>query len=799
MNTEINRNHKALELNKILEMLASRTCNDDARELALHIKPETSLELAQSLIKQTEDAHMLLAQFGGPSFGGLKNVNNPLSRAEAGGVLSMKELLDVASVLRTFRSLREWRENNGGDRIGIDTFFYALTTNKYLEERIFSAILSEDEISDNASAELSSIRRKIKSQENNAKNQLEKMIKSQYYKTYLQDAIITQRNGRYVVPVKNEYRGNIQGLIHDTSSSGQTVFVEPIGVVEANNEIKVLKGKEQDEIERILAEFSAEAGACHEDIKNSYECAIELNVIFAKAQLGYEMKASVPILNDRGVINLKKARHPLIDQKNVVPTDIRLGDDFDTLVVTGPNTGGKTVSIKTIGLLTLMAMCGLLIPAADESEVSVFNHILADIGDEQSIEQSLSTFSSHMVNIINILNIADSKSLVLIDELGAGTDPVEGAALAIALLEAFHKTGAKVAATTHYAELKAYALETPRVENGCCEFNVNTLRPTFRLLIGLPGRSNAFAISEKLGLGTSVINRAKEFVSIENSRFENVVDSLEKSRLEMEEERKIAEGLKAQAVAERDKARTIVEEAKALRDKEIDKARGEALKIVENAKREAGILLLEIDKLKKEARESKDAGELARRAKSTMSKRFAAIDSAVNPVIEDIDENEDYVLPRELVVGDSVHCKTINKDAVISGEKDKKSNYEITSGVLKMRVPESSLRLIEQPKDKRSKQTVSKPVNSKGGAAIDVSTRCDIRGLMVDEALIALDSFIDHALMTGINEFTVIHGKGTGALRAAVQRHLKEHSQIKTFRLGRYGEGDAGVTIAEIK
>ncbi|HOD03030.1 MAG TPA: endonuclease MutS2, partial [Clostridiales bacterium] len=371
MNSGADRHHSALELDKILSMLSLRACNDDARELALSIKPETTLELSQSLLNQTEEAYKLLAHFGGPSFGGLKNVNNSLARAYAGGVLSMKELLDIAGVLRAIRSLREWREHNGGDKVGIDAYFYALTPNKFLEEGILSAILSEDEMSDNASAELASIRRKIRVQENSVRSQLEKMIKSQYYKAYLQDAIITQRNGRYVVPVKSEHKGNVQGLIHDTSSSGQTVFVEPIGVVEANNEIKVLKGKEHDEIERILAELSVQAGACNEDLKNSYECAIELNIIFAKAQLGYQMKASIPVLNDKGIVNLKKARHPLIDPNLVVPTDIRLGEDFDTLIITGPNTGGKTVSIKTLGLLTLMSMCGLMIPASDGSTVSV--------------------------------------------------------------------------------------------------------------------------------------------------------------------------------------------------------------------------------------------------------------------------------------------------------------------------------------------------------------------------------------------------------------------------------------------
>lgn len=799
MNNLQNKHYKALELEKVLNMLASYTCNEDARQAALNITPENSLELAQSLLSQTRDAYKLLSAFSAPAFEGLKNVNGPLLRAHAGATLSMRELLDIASVLRAIRSLRQWRENNGSENLGIDVFFYSIVPNKYLEDRIFGAILSEDEMSDNASSQLSAIRRKIKNCENNARTHLEKMIKSQYYKTYLQDAIITQRNGRYVVPVKAEHRGNVDGLIHDTSSSGQTVFVEPIGVVEANNEIRVLKGQEQEEIERILSEFSVEAGSCSDDIKAGYECAIELNIIFAKAKLGYQMKASIPILNDKGIINLKKARHPLINTEKVVATDIRLGKDFDTLIITGPNTGGKTVSIKTIGLLTLMAMCGMLIPAADDSDVSIFSRVLADIGDEQSIEQSLSTFSSHMVNLIDIINISDNNCLILIDELGAGTDPVEGAALAIALLEELNACGAKVAATTHYAELKAYALETPRIENASCEFDVNTLRPTFRLMIGLPGRSNAFAISERLGLNQSIIERAKQLVSNENSRFENVVEELEKSRIALEKEYTTAETLKTQATSDRERAKSIFEDAKEVRNKEIDKAKGEALRIVENAKREAGMLLFEVDKLKKEAANTKDAAELARRAKSAISRHLDSIDKAINPIIDEIDDEEEYILPRELVIGDRVYCKTIGKNANVTSSKDRKGVIEITAGVLKMRVPESSLRLLEKPVDSSKQQTVYKPINSSGRAGAEVLTSCDLRGLMVDEALMALDQFIDHTILSGIHEFTIIHGKGTGALRAAVTRHLKGHSQIKSFRLGRYGEGESGVTIAEIK
>lgn len=586
----------------MLEKLAEFTSCEDARENALNLRPESSLAMAQALLNQTADAHMLLARFGGPSFGGLKNVNNALSRANAGSVLNTRELLDIAGVLRVIRTLSQWRESNAGVHSVLDPLFNALAPNKYLETAIFNAIVSEDEISDNASPALADIRRKIRVQESKVREQLEKFTRSQTNSKFLQENIITQRNGRYVVPVKNEYRSEIAGLVHDTSSSGATVFIEPMAVVEANNEIRVLQAKEREEIERILYELSVQAGDFAQSIKNSYECALELNLIFAKAQYAYKIKAMPPILNDSGIINLRAARHPLIDPKKVVPVDIMLGKNFDTLVITGPNTGGKTVSIKTLGLLSMMAMCGLMIPAGDRSEISVFDEILSDIGDEQSIEQSLSTFSAHMTNIINIMNAADSGSLVLIDELGAGTDPIEGAALAMAVLEALHDKGAKIAATTHYAELKAYALETPRVENGCCEFDVATLRPTYRLLIGVPGKSNALAISERLGLDGGVIARAQELVSSENKEFENVVDKLEQTRLKMEGEYEHARELAEKARKEKEAADKQKEEIAKLREQELEKARSQALRVVEQAKREAYTLLQELDKLKRSSK-----------------------------------------------------------------------------------------------------------------------------------------------------------------------------------------------------
>ena len=794
---EMNRHLRAIELDKVLLMVAERACNEDAREAILSLRPETNLQLVADLLKKTEDAYVLLAKYGGPSFGGLKNVSNALARAKAGAMLTMKELLDIGGTVRAVRALHEWRDGNGQDPMSIDIYFSSLMPNKFLEERIFTAILSEDEMSDNASAELASIRRKIKNQENTVREKLEKIIRSQSLKSVLQDAIITQRNGRYVVPVKSEHRAAVSGLVHDTSSTGATVFVEPAGVVEANNEIRVLKGKESQEIERILYELSSLAGSFFDEIKGSYECAVEINVIFSKAQLAYKMNATMPKLNAKGVINLNKARHPLIDPKKVVATDIRLGKEFDTLVITGPNTGGKTVAIKTLGLLSAMAMCGLMLPCGDESEVSVFDDLLADIGDEQSIEQSLSTFSSHMVNIVNILKTANERSLVLIDELGAGTDPVEGAALAMAILEKLRLQGAKIAATTHYAELKAYALETERVENGSCEFDVNSLRPTYRLLIGVPGRSNAFAISERLGIEKGIIEKAKVLVSSESVRFENVVDRLEESRIQMEKEKKEAERIKEAALLEREKSRVALSEAQERRDKEIENAKGEALRIVEQARREANSLLAEIEKLKKETKATKDASELLRKARATVNTHLNAIDDAVNPVMENIDTDEDYVLPRELQVGDDVYCKTIGKNAVVTALKDKKGNVEIAAGMLKMRVGENTLKLLEKKKEKPKSSTRKNSVESR--ASKDVNNRCDLRGLMVDEALLVLDRFIDDIVMSGLNECTIIHGKGTGALRSAVTSYLRSDPRVRFFRLGTFGEGENGVTIAEIK
>lgn len=790
-----NRHHRALELDKVLSMLANYASAADSKEMALNLEPETNITIAKGELKKTEDAYILLAKFGGPSFGSIKNVNNSLARANAGGVLTMRELLDIGENLRVIRSLHEWRSRQSDETsYSIDVYFGSLRPNQYLESKITSSITSEEEMSDNASPTLADIRRKMKQQASRIREKLDGIIHSQTYQKCLQDAIVTQRNGRFVVPVKAEFRGQLAGLVHDTSSSGATIFVEPMSVVEANNEIRVLQGKEQDEIERILTELSAETGNYAEEIKYSYEAALEINLIFAKAQLAYKMKASMPELNDNGVTVLKKARHPLLDNKKVVPVDIMLGENFDTLVITGPNTGGKTVSIKTLGLLTLMAMCGLMIPVADGSKVCVYNKVFADIGDEQSIEQSLSTFSSHMVNIVNIMRDADENSLVLIDELGAGTDPVEGAALAMAILERLKFQGAKIAATTHYAELKAYALDTPGVENGSCEFDVATLKPTYRLLIGVPGRSNAFAISEKLGIEKDVIDRAKELVSAENIRFEDVVDTLEERRLEMEKERQLAEKLRLENELLKQKTQERLDEIEKLREKEIQRARSEAMRLVENSRREANALMMEIEQMKKALKNQNNADKL-NEMRSKVRKGLSGVDAAADPVIDGTDDG--YELSRPLQVGDNVRIAGMGSEGKVLSLPDNKNYVEIQTGSMKMRVKVSDLRLLEKKKEQKKTSFVKNNTESRLNASAD--TRCDLRGMTVEEGIMTLDLFIDSMVMAGLSEFTIIHGKGTGVLRAAVQQHLKKHPQIKTYRLGTFGEGENGVTIATIK
>ena len=790
----MNKNHKTLELDLILEKLAAECSCDDAKDLARGLKPAGDMAEVEMLLQQTEDAFSLLACFGGPSFSGLKNVNNSLHRAAAGGSLNPKELLDIAYCLRALRTLDEWRNHSSGVKTSLDFFFEGITSNKYLETKILSCIGSEEEIADKASDTLFDIRKKIRSKENSIREKLDSLIHSSHYQQFLQEAIITQRNGRFVVPVKAECRGNVPGLVHDTSSTGATVFIEPASVVDANNDIKVLQGKERDEIMRILYELSAESGDFAESIKHSYESAIRLNLIFAKAHLAYKMKATKPILNNEGIICLKKARHPLIDPKKVVATDIALGDEYDTLVITGPNTGGKTVSLKTLGLLTLMTMCGLLIPVADRSRVSVFNNILVDIGDEQSIAQSLSTFSSHMVNIIDIMKKADDKSLILIDELGAGTDPVEGAALAVSIIEALREKGAIIAATTHYAELKAYALDTPGVTNGCCEFDIETLRPTYKLLIGVPGRSNAFAILKHLGMTQDVIDNAKAIVGSDNRDFEAVLEKLEASRHALEEERKVAEEMTERARKIEEKAQSEMDKIETLKARELDKAKREAQKLIDAAERKSSQFLLELDKLKKE-QTSSNATEIARKTRRAVKAQMGEMDDLINPNELADNWDYDYKLPRNPVPGDRIVIKGIGEGEVL---EFKNNNVFVKSGLLKTRVKLSDIMILDKPKKKPVK-TQHNVYRTSSRADADVKTEIDMRGETVDEALSELGLFIDRCVLNNIEEIRIIHGKGTGALRSAVTDYLKTHPNVSEYRLGRYGEGENGVTIAKLK
>ncbi len=790
----MNKNHKTLELDLILEKLAAECSCDDTKDLARGLKPAGDMAEVEMLLQQTEDAFSLLARFGGPSFSGLKNVNNPLHRAAAGGSLNPKELLDIAYCLRALRTLDEWRNHSSGVKTSLDFFFEGITSNKYLETKILSCIISEEEIADKASDTLFDIRKKIRSKENSIREKLDSLIHSSHYQQFLQEAIITQRNGRFVVPVKAECRGNVPGLVHDTSSTGATVFIEPASVVDANNDIKVLQGKERDEIMRILYELSAESGDFAESIKHSYESAIRLNLIFAKAHLAYKMKATKPILNNEGIIYLKKARHPLIDPKKVVATDIALGDEYDTLVITGPNTGGKTVSLKTLGLLTLMTMCGLLIPVADRSRVSVFNNILVDIGDEQSIAQSLSTFSSHMVNIIDIMKKADDKSLILIDELGAGTDPVEGAALAVSIIEALREKGAIIAATTHYAELKAYALDTSGVTNGCCEFDIETLRPTYKLLIGVPGRSNAFAILNHLGMTQDVIDNAKAIVGSDNRDFEAVLEKLEASRHALEEERKIAEEMTERARKIEEKAQSEMDKIETLKARELDKAKREAQKLIDAAERKSSQFLLELDKLKKE-QTSSNATEIARKTRRAVKAQMGEMDDLINPNELADNWDYDYKLPRNPVPGDRIVIKGIGEGEVL---EFKNNNVFVKSGLLKTRVKLSDIMILDKPKKKPVK-TQHNVYRTSSRADADVKTEIDMRGETVDEALSELGLFIDRCVLNNIEEIRIIHGKGTGALRSAVTDYLKTHPNVSEYRLGRYGEGENGVTIAKLK
>ncbi len=777
-----------LELPRVLELLSQCAVTDEGRERALELRPMDDMDDVRRAQDETTAAVKMLVVKGTPGFAGIRPVAASLQRADMGGSLNTRELLEIAAVLRAARTASDY--GAGEEKTPISHLFRALTANRFLEDTITNSIVGEDELADSASPELASIRRHMRATESKVRDILQKLISSNQSK-YLQESIITIRSDRYVVPVKSEHKNAIPGLVHDVSSSGSTFFIEPMGVVKANNELRELLAKEKKEIERILAELSAQCAAHKEDISEDYQLLIWLDAIFARAKLSVKLECTEPRLSDK-YLHLRGARHPLLDQNKAVANDLELGERFDTLVITGPNTGGKTVTLKTLGLITLMAQCGLHIPARDDSTVRVYARVLADIGDEQSIAQSLSTFSSHMTNIVGILGEADDNTLILFDELGAGTDPVEGAALAAAIIESARGIGAQVAATTHYAELKVYAMTTPGVENASCEFNVETLAPTYRLVLGIPGKSNAFAISRRLGLPEYIIEKAAARLDAENVRFEDVLTRLDQQRQEMEKERAEARRLKLDMEQSAEKAREYREKLEAERAKVVEKANAEARAIIEEARAASDLAISELKELKKRQdldwQQVNDGRAEARRL----------LNEAERNIGGGAPEVEAPPPTRPAEKGDTVELVSMGtKATVLSVNKD--GTLQLQAGILKISAKQEEVRVVEgeTQAQKDVRRIIAKAERTIRTAA--VPSQVDLRGMMTDEALMVLERFLDTAMMGKLETVTIVHGKGTGAVRAAVRTYLKRSRYVKTFRPGRYGEGEDGVTVAELK
>lgn len=791
------KNYELLELNSVLNLLANEATLSSAKEAALELRPFENINTVINELDKTDEAFVLSAKYASPSFGVPVNPSGVVTRCEVGAVLTMSELLSVADCLKSIRTVKDWRNNiavNAVDKL--NDLFELLVPNKYLEELILTSVKNPEEMYDNASVELANIRKNIRKESLKIKDKLDSVVKNHNKAKYLQEAIVTQRDGRYVVPVKAEYKNEIPGILHDTSSSGATLFIEPMSVVESNNEIRVLLSKEKEEIERILAELSSKVADFASGIKTSFEALTELNLIFAKANLAYKMKGVLPKINSNGRVVLNNARHPLIDKKKVVPISLTLGIDFDTLVITGPNTGGKTVTLKTVGLLTLMAMCGLLIPAESNSEISFFDRILVDIGDKQSIEQSLSTFSSHMVNIINIIEESKHNSLILLDELGGGTDPVEGAALAKAIMIKLAENGAKTIATTHYHELKSYAIDAYKVENASCEFDIKTLKPTYKLLIGVPGKSNAFKISLKLGIDKEIVDLANTFINDEDRQIDNITAALENARQEAEKQMEIAKTERANADSIKVKAEKVLKDAEEFYVKTMEKAKTDASYLIDNARYKSNTMLSSLEEIKKQFN-AENAASLYGKAKSLSKDALAELEKEADPVIKK--EEEDYTLPRALQVADSVLVFDINKKAIVEQISSDNTRALVSMGSLKTWTKISNLRLIEKIEPKTKQSNTRKVTGVKSKTERDIKYEFDMRGMTVDEGIMELDRYIDGAVLAGMPSVTIIHGKGTGALRKAVHSFLKGNKNIITFRLGVFGEGEAGVTIAEIK
>ena len=784
---------QTLEFPAVLELLAAQAVSDETRERVRSIRPSTDRGEVNLLLQETTAARKMMDIHGAPALSNLRPVAASLQRAHLGGVLNTRELLQIASVLRTTRNVASY-SGVGEEKTCIHSIFKSLTPNKYLEEKISGAILSEDEIADNASAELADLRRKIRVTSGKAREVLQRIISSSSAK-YLQEAIITIRSNRFVVPVKAECKGSIPGLVHDVSASGSTYFIEPMGAVKANNELRELLSKEEAEIQRILASLSREAASFREDILQNYDLLLALDLIFARGKLSYQMNGMEPKLVEDGGFLFRHTRHPLLDKKKAVPIDLELGQTFDTLVITGPNTGGKTVTLKTAGLLTLMAQCGLHLPVDDGSQVSIFEKVLADIGDEQSIEQSLSTFSSHITNIVKVLGEANDRTLLLFDELGAGTDPVEGAALATAIIEESRSLGAKVMATTHYAELKLYAMTTAGVENASCEFDVETLRPTYRLLIGIPGKSNAFAIARRLGLPEHVIELAGGHLDRQNVQFEDVLSKMERQRQEMEAEKREAARLRLQMEQDAAAAKEHRKRLETERAKMLDGAREEAREILAEARAVSNTVFHELDQMKKKQKEGQD-WQNVNQQRSALRQRINQADEKFHARSLPQEEEEPT---RPAQVGDTVELKRMGTRAQVL-QVNKDGSLQLQAGILKISAKQTEVRVVDAPKHNAQKQMrrMVRRVQSQMRAS-GARPELDIRGMTGDEGVAMVDRFLDDAVMAHLTTVTIIHGKGTGALRQAVQQHLKTCKYVKGFRLGRYGEGETGVTIVELK
>ncbi len=790
----------ALEFDKIKEMLAQSAATEGARAMALSLAPSDDFDTVVLRQTRTADAKRLVNAKGYPSFSAPESATPASERAYKGAVLSPRELLDIASLLRSARMMLDYIHTDKPFATSLDGIFERLIPNRELEDRITRSVLSEDMIADEASPALADIRRKIRLTNNKIKDTLQSYVGGERLK-YLQDNLVTMRNGRYVVPVKAEYKNELKGLVHDTSASGATLFVEPIAVVEANNELKTLTAEEAHEIERILFALSVAAGELCSVISLNYHNITELAFYFAAATLAMQMRAEMPSVIKARAVNLKRARHPLIPSEKVVPIDVAFGEDYRTLIITGPNTGGKTVTLKTVGLFAVMVQSGLQIPALESSEMGVFDDVLVDIGDEQSIEASLSTFSAHMVNVVDILDSVGEGSLVLFDELGSGTDPIEGAALATAILEKTKEVGALTAATTHYSELKVYALETEGVQNASCEFDVETLRPTYKLVVGTPGKSNAFAISEKLGLSAEIIDRASRLIERDDKRFEEVIERLDTNRMEMEREREIAERMRVEYERYKLEAEKKLEEKIAKSEEEISKQTLKARQILDSARASSEFIFRQLEELKRQEDKEK-RGEMMNLAREEIRRRMRESEALMDGVtLRDVSLDDDYVLPRPLKVGDKVYLVTVAQEGVVTALADKKGLVSVTAGILKTKVTEDKLRLLDGTQKFRKKETPKKANEGKVKRSIVSSfkSEVDVRGMIGDDAWFVVDKYLDDAILASVPSVRIIHGKGTGALRAALWKYFKTDKRIKTYRHGEYGEGDAGVTVIELK